>query len=172
MKNYKVLEVNKENPYLSVIEKSGIKVEFTVDDIWDNIKKAKRNIETIKQELGIKKALMLNIENTHGIYIDIVTGKITLSDAIMKSSMEKFPEDAMTAIYLYREASGYAIMAEDKITELEVAIRDDERTMKEACELMNIGIPFDVEHKKAPTKEEKVDDIVNAPVAEEPKQDG
>ena len=62
MKNYKVIEENKDNPYLSIVEKSGIKLEITVNELWDNIKKCRRDIELINQELAVKKALMLNIE--------------------------------------------------------------------------------------------------------------
>ena len=167
---YKLLEANKENPYLSTIEKSGVKVEFTIDYIWGSIRKSKRDIEKIKQELAIKKALMGNVEHTHGNIIKIVKGEISISEAINAVGEDfKFPPDAITAIYLWREASGYATIAEDKILELEIAIKEDERTVKEACEALKIQYPVDIEFKKAETKEEKVEKIVTAPVAEEPK---
>ena len=166
---YKLLEANKENPYLSTIEKSGVKVEFTIDYIWGSIRKSKRDIEKIKQELAIKKALMGNVEHTHGNIIKIVKGEISIAEAINIVGEDfKFPADAITAIYLWREASGYATIAEDKILELEIAIKEDERTVKEACEALKIQYPVDIEFKKAETKEEKVDKIVSE-VKEEPK---
>ena len=174
MEKLKVLEKNKENPYLSNIEKSGVKVEFSIVSLWDNIKHARKTIIELESQLGIEKATKQNVERTHGTIVDIASGKKSLGEAISElGEAYKFPADAVTALYLWRHSTGQITLLEDKIAEYEVAIRDDNRTLEEACKLLGVITPEQMEliQSKKTIKDEIVDKVINAPVAEEEKKD-
>ena len=166
---YKILEENKENPYLSNIQKSGVKVEFTIVEVWENIKALKKQMIEIESKVGIEKATMMNIIHSHPSIVKLMMGQVSLEIAIQELGKDYLiTEKDRLAIDMFERSRRFVNGSEDKLLEFSLAIKDDERSLKEACDALKIAYPVDVEYhpaeKKEETKEEKVDKIINAEV--------
>ena len=91
-----------EVPELSKIEKSNIKVEITLADTLQAMDYNKKQIEALKAELDLKKALIVNVTTN---YPDVVN----------------IDEKMQIACHTYYEASRFVKIAEDKLVEFNKA---------------------------------------------------
>jgi heterodisulfide reductase subunit A-like polyferredoxin len=120
---YKVL-TNHEVPELSKIEKSNIKVEITLADTLQAIEYNKKQIEALKAELELKKALVANVTTN---YPDVVN----------------IDEKMQIACHTYYEAGRFIKIAEDKLVEFHKAQEElqqevDEITVQTGIEKMPV----------------------------------
>lgn len=162
---YKVIEFNKDNPYQSNIQKSGVKVEFTIGHLWDNIQALKKQVKEIEAKVGIETATMKNIIHNYPIIIQMFMGQLPLSEIVKQLGEEyKITEEERVAMHMFDRSRRFVNEAEDKLTEFAVAIEDDTRSMKEACEACKIPMPVEAVLETAADKKDKVDKIVNSEI--------
>ena len=107
MIEYKVKEVDGEK----IIVKTGDKVEFSFRQIDMDIAYLEKNLKEIEGKLGIEKATMANVARTH-------------------PHIAEMSQEDLTAAYLYRGASGFVSVADEKIAEIKKQL-DDYATEKE-----------------------------------------
>jgi len=94
-----------EVPELSTILKSNITANITLADTLKAMEDNKKGMEQIRAELGIKKALIINVE-TH--YPEV----------------KKVDEKMQIAIHTYYEAGRYVALGEAKLKEFEAAQKE------------------------------------------------
>lgn len=110
-----------------VIEKRGEVLEFTMNDIelnYKNLLKTKKELEAKKQYENAKKE---NIEHHHPFVLDMSA------------------EDLFTA-WMYKEASGWVTLCEDKLKDIEEQLEKDQieidEIRKQIPELALIESPY------------------------------
>jgi len=104
-----------------VIEKSGLKSEFTIRDINSNLARMEKITKELTAQLELEKAKMENIEHFHPFLKDLSA------------------EDLHTA-WLYQEAKEYADQIPPKLKEIEEAVANDQKTIDEAKEALQLNV--------------------------------
>lgn len=128
MITYSIKESN-EDPKKSLITKSGIEVDFTLESINTNKAYLDKRKKELEAELKVSQATMENIKRTHPHIADM-----KLED--------------LTAAYLYRDASGTADAAHNKIVDIERAFSDYDSEKSEIEKQTGIKIDVPVEKSK------------------------
>jgi hypothetical protein len=101
---YKIKEENK-NPEDALIVQSGKEVEFTLGKIETDIAYLEKNKKEISSQLNVEKATIQNITRTH-------------------PHVAKMNQEDQTAAYLYRQATGYVNVAEEKLKAINLQLED------------------------------------------------
>lgn len=147
MYSYKVIEHNKDNPYLSVIQKRGVNVEFTLSDLVSNIEGMKKQITEIEAKVGIEKATMQNIIHSHSKIIELVMGQKNAKDLGIEEYL--MTEKDRVAIDMFERSRRFVNGAEEKLIEFQLALKDDQRSLEEACVATKIKVPVVAKFEKA-----------------------
>jgi hypothetical protein len=102
---YKIKEGdgNKDVSAKVIVKEYQDSAEFTLADMEMGIAYLTKTKKEIEAELGVKKATMANVEGTH-------------------PHVAQMTNEDLTAAYLYREASGFNSMAEEKLKEIEAQL--------------------------------------------------
>ena len=164
---YKFKNKNKENIYLSVIEKSGGSVEFTIVELWENIKQIKKLLKERESLIGVQKATLNNIRYSHGVIIGLMMGEISFKEAEKELGEKyKITEKDRLAIDMYERSRRAINGAQKEIDAYQPALEADERSLAEVCKALKITRPEDlmVESNNQSLKEQVVDKIVNGEI--------
>lgn len=121
---YKIKSENK-NAEETIIEKHGQVLEFTPAVLKANLDYAFKQKKEIQAQWGVNEATKDNIKRTH-------------------PHIAKMTEEDLTAAYLYRQAMGSATQCEDKLLELDNAIREDYQALIDSCEQTGLEIDYKV----------------------------
>lgn len=89
----------------AIILKTGGEVEFTLGDIESDITYLQKAEKELVAQIGIHKATVENVKRTHPKVLEM-TGEF------------------LTAAYLYREATGFLNIAEDKLLEVKKQLEE------------------------------------------------
>lgn len=119
---YKLKEANvvKEE---TIISKLGITVEFTPASIMASLDHAYKQKKELQAQWGVNTATMQNVKNTH-------------------PHIAEMSEEDLTAAYLYRQAMGSANECQDKLLELDEAIKEDYYSLLDACKQLELEIIY------------------------------
>lgn len=115
---YKIKEVN-EDPKHSIIEKSGLKAQYTLADIERNIEQVNRVITELDATLRIKKAVIENVERNHPFVKDL-------------------DEAGLKAASLYAEAQEYLKQIPIKLEEARNVLSNELKEQDQAKKLLGI----------------------------------
>lgn len=121
---YKIKSEN-TNPEETIIEKTGQVLEFTPAELKANLDYAFKQKKEIQAQWGINEATKENIKRTH-------------------PHVAKMSEEDLTAAYLYRQAMGSANECQDKLLELDDAIKEDYQALIDACEQTGLEIEYKI----------------------------
>lgn len=116
---YRIIESH-EVPELTKIEKSNITAEITLADTLRAHEYNKKTIQSIEAEVGIKKALVANVENNY-------------------PEVKEIDEKMQIACHTYYEANKYIKIAEEKLTEFKEAQKELELEINEIQEQTGIS---------------------------------
>ena len=108
---YEIKETHIESDF-SMIEKTGIKAEFTINDIKANEKTVEKAVKEINANVEVKEAIMTNVENNNDWIKDMDPEKIH-------------------ACFIYREAYEYVTEGKAKVEELENGLKASQAERKE-----------------------------------------
>jgi hypothetical protein len=106
-KKYRVKEGDESLPAneQTIIKNFESEVEFNFGNVQTDIAYLEKSKKQMVAEIGIKKAILKNIDGTH-------------------PHIGKMSQEDLTAAYLYREATGFLNMAEPKIEEIDKQLKD------------------------------------------------
>ena len=100
MIEYKIKEGTEDT-----IIKTGDVVEFNINDIDTDMAYLEKNKKEIVAQIGVQKATKENVAGTHPHIADM-------------------SNEDLTAAYLYRQATGYITVAEEKLAEINKQLED------------------------------------------------
>ena len=106
---YKLVEKNTD-PLKAVIEKSGITVEFTLEDMLDEQKQLRKVLDEYKAQRSFESAKMENIEHFHPFVLD-------------------FDDNQRNTIAMYNEAKLRKEAADVRIAEYSKQLQESEKEM-------------------------------------------
>ena len=132
---YRILEENVENIGASVVEKVGMVVTFTVDDIDRDLVALRKKREELEGQMKIESARMVNIDRTN-------------------PEIGQMSEEMRQVVYIYERAYAFCKVGGEKIAEIvaqEKEYRDEVTNI-----IMQTGIKIPM-----PTVEEKPKDETN-----------
>lgn len=118
---YKLLDSNSDYKD-SKIEKSNIKVTFTLRDIETQIEYWNKKIKEMKAQVEVEKAKITNIEQFHAFVKD-------------------FDDKQLHAIGMYNDSKKIVNAFEPKIAEIEKAVQESEAEMKDITEKLGFAVP-------------------------------
>ena len=114
MLNYKIKKKSKVTAD-SIIEVSGIIREFSVMEVYDNIKSLEKLKRELEPMLKVYEAKITNIVNNH-------------------PEVLKLSEDMLVAAYLYNEASVFVKEAKKKLKEVDKQLKVQKKDLKDIAE--------------------------------------
>lgn len=168
---YKIVELNKENLYLSKIQMTGKPIEFTVVQVWDNIKAMRKQMMEVEAKNGVEKAKMQNIIQNYPALVELIMGQITLEEAVVKLGADfKIEEKERVAIDLFERSRRFVRGAEEPLKELKEAIEFDEKNLKAACLATKIPMPMDIKIERAADKKQEEPTQIAKPEGEVPQE--
>lgn len=118
---YSVLKEN-ENPSQSIIRKSNVNVDFTLDELAANEKSYRKLLNECASQKNLADAKMKNIEDNHPFVMDLT-------------------EEQAFTVHMYQEARAMSRVCGNKIPELQKEIEYIESEKKEIEKQIGIAIP-------------------------------
>lgn len=114
--DYKLKE-KAENPREAVIEMSGKTIEFTLQDLEGNIKRAEKTVVELEAQAKINRAKMTNIETNYPFVLEM-------------------SEKDLFTCHMYQESKALAKVSEMKAEEFKASIETDKASLAEIFEKM------------------------------------
>lgn len=136
MYSYKLKEV-KENPLDSIVEKSGITAEFSINQLLEEGKRIEKKVTEIKGQLTIEEAKKTNVEENHPFVLE------ELSEEEIKKAHH---------ITFHRQLKSNISQLNEYISRLENAIKENNEEIEKIKQDLDIR-ELNVEDLNAETKE-------------------
>ena len=93
------------DPKDSLIEKTGGTVEFSMNQIDKDVAYLNKALKELTAEIGVKEATKVNVERTH-------------------PHVANMTQEDLTAAYIFREATGFLHLAEQKKKQIEDQLKE------------------------------------------------
>lgn len=125
---YRVVKPSEEDTLLTVIEKSGGTVEFTLADLRASIAHGRKKVTELQSQWKVAEATKENIKRTH--------------PHVAEMSLED-----LTAAYMYRQAIGTANESSKQLADWQEAVDEDESAVDEILKQTGLKIPAVVDEE-------------------------
>lgn len=126
MFTYKIKE-DKEEIVEKVLEKTGITIDFTLNDVIKHQKDLLKEIKGLKGQIDFDKAIVDNVETNHPFVKD-------------------FTEEQITALSLWIPKRLQIAKAEKMIKDREEVLTQYDEEIKEICKQLDLSLPTDIEN--------------------------